>query len=88
MERFSRKQLTDLHEYYVADALAPDVYERLLTWGSFVRPRYVVHFERGDYKTVAMSTNSLEQAERRQAQLLGENEDATTTIIDTTLVDA
>lgn len=88
MERFSRKALTELHEYYVADALDPKVYARLLTWGSFVRPRYVVKFERGDYKTIALSTNSLEEAERRQAQLLRENEDATAVITDTTLVDA
>lgn len=88
MERFSRKTLTELHEYYVADALDPEVYARLLTWGSFVRPRYVIHFEDGDYKTIALSTNSLEEAERRQKSLLADKPNATAEIIDTTLVDA
>jgi hypothetical protein len=79
--RFSRKTLAERHAAFLA-IVAPRLDEAIL-WALRVRPRYVVHYKRGDYQTIALRTNDLAAAEARVAYLHADTPGSVATIEDT-----
>jgi len=82
LARYSEKRLREAFDAHLAAVEAEGVFQDIVEWARLVRPRYIVRWTRGDYKTIALRTNDYAEAQKRVATLLAESPDGTAVIED------
>lgn len=82
LARYSEKRLREAFDAHIAAVESEGVFQEIVEWARLVRPRYIVRWTSGDYKTIALRTNDYAEAQARVSWLLSDTPDGSAVIED------